>query len=89
MVSINQRRRAAASAEYSAYWATATRRGPATTRGRRPALPYKTIDEFINASLTAENVAAAPLCDDHAFLRRIYLDIIGITPTAAQVAAFV
>ena len=49
--------------------------------GRPLAFPT-TIDEYIDARLAAENVAAGHSCDDHAFIRRIYLDIIGITPTA-------
>ncbi|HEY2414578.1 MAG TPA: DUF1553 domain-containing protein, partial [Pirellulaceae bacterium] len=36
-----------------------------------------------------ENVNPSPLCDDTSFVRRIYLDILGVTPTAAQVSSFV
>ncbi len=38
--------------------------------------------------LAAEAVALAPVVDDAAFLRRIYLDTIGVPPTIAEVRAF-
>ena len=46
------------------------------------------IDAFIAAKLVAAGVAAAPLTDDAAFLRRATLDTIGLLPTPAEVADF-
>ncbi|MGH7227075.1 MAG: DUF1549 domain-containing protein, partial [Gemmataceae bacterium] len=46
------------------------------------------IDKSIDALLQAEQVPPSPRCDDAEFLRRVYLDLIGRTPTAEQAAAF-
>ena len=40
------------------------------------------------APVSAGDVALSPLTNDSAFLRRIYLDTIGVPPTAAEAAAF-
>jgi uncharacterized protein DUF1553/uncharacterized protein DUF1549 len=87
MVPINQRRRAEASAEYARYWSYRHDWARAQV-GQVFNLPYKTIDKYIHARLAAENVTPARPCDDYAFIRRIYLDIIGITPAATHVSAF-
>jgi hypothetical protein len=85
LVKINQQRRAAASAEYAKYW-NQRHEWARQQVGQAADLPYKSIDDLIDERLKSENVNAAPLCDDYAFVRRIYLDIVGITPTAEQVA---
>ncbi|HMC10438.1 MAG TPA: DUF1553 domain-containing protein, partial [Pirellulaceae bacterium] len=87
MVAINQRRRAGASAEYARYWSRRHDSARAQV-GHASGLPFNTIDEHINARLASEKVPPALLCDDFAFVRRIYLDTIGVTPTAAQIAEF-
>jgi hypothetical protein len=46
------------------------------------------IDQEINKRLRAEKVSSAGLCDDAEFLRRVYLDLVGMIPTADQAAAF-
>jgi uncharacterized protein DUF1549/uncharacterized protein DUF1553 len=46
------------------------------------------IDEVILQRLTAEKVPASPLADDAEFLRRVYLDITGVIPTAEQAKKF-
>lgn len=88
MALINQRRRTEASAEYAKYW---QRRHDWAREyvGRASSLPHSSIDAFIDARLAAERVAPSALCDDHAFIRRIHLDTIGLTPTAEQVATSV
>ncbi len=50
--------------------------------------PGTSIDAFIDAKLQAAKVAPAPLTGDAAFLRRVTLDVIGLLPTAEEVAAF-
>jgi hypothetical protein len=94
LVVINQARRRAASAEYAKYWqrrhdfAREYLKSQQTT-GNSPNSPHASIDAFAAESLTAAGMKAAPQIDDQAFVRRIYLDTIGIPPSASEVAAFV
>src|SRR5438093_5428640 len=46
------------------------------------------IDQAIAAGLPSYSRAAAPLASDAEFLRRIYLDLTGTVPTAAEARAF-
>ncbi len=46
------------------------------------------IDELVNEKLKALNVPPSPRCADTEFIRRAYLDTIGILPTAAEVREF-
>src|SRR5262245_4499485 len=52
-----------------------------------PALA-KVIDQQVQKQLMAGKVEASPLADDAEFLRRVYLDIIGVIPPADKAAAF-
>ncbi|HYT95111.1 MAG TPA: DUF1549 and DUF1553 domain-containing protein [Gemmataceae bacterium] len=46
------------------------------------------IDQHIGQRLTQEQVTRAPLADDAEFLRRVYLDLVGVIPPADKAAAF-
>jgi hypothetical protein len=46
------------------------------------------IDTELRAAWQRENIEPAPQAGDAAFLRRVYLDLAGIIPTAAEAAAF-
>lgn len=46
------------------------------------------IDEHVLAKLAALNLPPSPPCDDATFIRRAYLDTIGVLPTAEEAAAF-
>lgn len=48
----------------------------------------KTIDQLIDAELKEYEVTASPLCTDEEFIRRVYLDLVGVIPTAAVVKDF-
>jgi hypothetical protein len=48
----------------------------------------KLIDQEINKRIKAEGVTTTGLCDDSEFIRRAYLDIVGVIPTAEKVTAF-
>ena len=47
------------------------------------------IDTLANAKLKKMRLLPSPLCSDEVFLRRAYLDIVGLLPTAADHAKFV
>ncbi len=49
---------------------------------------YNYIDERIKGKLQQLNIAPASLCDDATFIRRVYIDTLGILPTPAEVQAF-
>lgn len=51
--------------------------------------PRNFIDEQINAQLARLNLPASPACTDAEFLRRAYIDTIGMMPTNAEVEAFI
>jgi hypothetical protein len=48
----------------------------------------KLIDQEINKRLQADKVKSTGLCDDFEFIRRAYLDIVGVIPSASKVTAF-
>ncbi len=48
----------------------------------------KLIDQTIERRVTQEKTPLAPLADDAEFLRRVYLDLVGIIPPADKVTAF-
>jgi hypothetical protein len=88
LVEINQARRRAASADYDKYW----QRRHAYAREciqQLPRLPHDSIDEYIDAGLAAAKIQPAPPTLDQMFVRRIYLDILGIPPTGEEARKFV
>lgn len=50
--------------------------------------PAGLIDREIAAKLRDLNITASPLCTDEEFIRRVYLDVLGILPSAADVRQF-
>jgi hypothetical protein len=46
------------------------------------------IDRHVLDRLEAVRVAPAPVCDDATFVRRLFLDVAGVTPTPAEVRRF-
>ncbi|MFO0929343.1 MAG: DUF1549 and DUF1553 domain-containing protein [Gemmataceae bacterium] len=46
------------------------------------------IDELVFGKLKEKGITPAALCSDAAFLRRVYLDLTGTIPTAAEARAF-
>ena len=71
-------------AKYEAHWAY--------TPPQRPALPPAArhpVDAFIRDRLSKEGLQPAPRADAYSLVRRVYLDLIGLPPTAAEADAFV
>lgn len=62
---------------------------------RNPALPptenglTHPVDRFVNPYFKANNISWPNTADDNTFVRRLYLDIIGLLPTPAETAAFI
>jgi hypothetical protein len=50
--------------------------------------PRGQIDELVFAKLRSLKIPASPLCDDTTFLRRAYLDLLGLLPTAKEARRF-
>jgi hypothetical protein len=53
---------------------------------QKPQLNY--IDELVDRKLQAVKIVASDLCSDEEFVRRVYLDLTGLTPTSTQVREF-
>ncbi|WP_254509816.1 DUF1553 domain-containing protein [Anatilimnocola floriformis] len=87
LLATNQKRRAAASADYTKYWQQRHSYAQRIAEKDQPA-SAQSIDQFINARLQSENIKPTQLIDDAAFVRRIYLDVIGVGPTADAVQKF-
>ena len=49
---------------------------------------YNYVDKFINAKLQKMKILPSEECTDAEFIRRVYLDLTGIVPTADQARAF-
>lgn len=54
----------------------------------KTALTSAQIDQMIRAEWNKEGIVPAPAVDDARFLRRIYLDIVGVIPPSATMRAF-
>ena len=54
---------------------------------RRP--PQNLIDELVATKLEKLTINPSPVCDDVTFVRRVFLDVIGLPPTAEEARAFV
>jgi Protein of unknown function (DUF1553)/Protein of unknown function (DUF1549)/Planctomycete cytochrome C len=73
-------------AEYKKHWSFEP---PASTPP--PPHPEAThpIDQFIQARLSEAGLAPSPRADEATLLRRLYLDLIGLPPSVAQIDAFI
>ena len=72
-------------AEYAGHWAFEQPKKPAPPRMAGVTQP---IDAFVRANLAAENLPPAPRADDATLCRRLWLDIVGLPPSPADLEAF-
>jgi hypothetical protein len=56
--------------------------------GGAPTVPTNRIDELVSVRWKVSHVRPAALCSDAVFVRRVYLDVIGTVPTAAEAQEF-
>jgi hypothetical protein len=78
-----------ASTKVQKHWAYVKPVRPDLPRVSNPAWCKNPIDYFILAKLDAEGLKPSPEAAKTTLLRRVYLDIIGLPPTPAEVDAFV
>lgn len=62
---------------------------PAVPRLEEYPQPDNPIDAFIRAKLESERITPAPRANRRTLIRRVYYDLIGLPPTAAEIEAFV
>ena len=55
-----------------------------------PAVPAANfVDEHVHRKLQQARIVPAPHCSDETFVRRVYVDLLGVPPSPAEVLAFV
>lgn len=91
----DRQHRLAAQQDEVAYWNQRHEQARQESAARSPLAVPETklsvnnvVDRFVGRRLEDQGVAPAPLTDDHAFLRRVTLDVIGLPPTPAEIEAF-
>jgi hypothetical protein len=71
------------------HWAFQPISRPAMPPVKNPAWVRNSIDRFILARLEKEGIAPSPEADRVTLIRRLFLDLIGLTPSIEEVDAFV
>ena len=74
---------------YEPHWAYIPPQRSPLPKVTDPAWAGNPIDAFIRARLDAEKIAPSPEAERATLLRRLSLDLIGLPPSAAEIAAFV
>jgi hypothetical protein len=72
--------------EFTEGTAVIVRPGTAFVDPKTPAFNY--IDEHVHAKLNKLHVVPSEVCSDETFVRRVYVDLIGMLPTPAERTAF-
>lgn len=70
------------------HWAFQPPQRPATPTVTQPEGLRNEIDHFVRAKLEQAGLSGSPAADPVTLVRRLYLDLIGLPPTPAQVDAF-
>lgn len=77
-----------AGAKSQGHWAFETPRRPAIPTVKHSTWPQTPLDNFILAKLEAEGLSPNPAAEKTTLIRRVSLDLTGLPPTPAEVAAF-
>ncbi|MCU0706181.1 MAG: PSD1 and planctomycete cytochrome C domain-containing protein [Fimbriiglobus sp.] len=75
--------------EKKTHWAFVAPKRPELPVHRDPKGSAHPIDLFVRAKLESTGLKPSPPAEKHTLLRRVYLDLIGLPPTPAEVDAFV
>ena len=78
----------AAGAEYRPHWAFVKPERPAPPAVQQADWPKNDIDRFVLARLEQEGLAPSAEADKATLCRRVYLDLIGLPPSPAELDAF-
>jgi hypothetical protein len=95
--SLNASNRKKVSVAESAYWdkrhklaRSVIRDNPQPLKPTQTKLPAaNTIDHYVNEQLVAKSAKPTSLVDDYVFVRRVYLDTVGVVPTRKEVQSFI
>jgi len=79
----------AAGAAYESHWAFSPPRQADLPAVVRAEWPRNEVDRFILAGIERAGLQPSPEADKYTLVRRLYLDLIGLPPTPAEVDAFV
>jgi hypothetical protein len=75
-------------AEYTTPWAFVPPRRPEVPAVKDAVRARNPIDRFVLARLDKEGLSPSPEADRHTLVRRLYLDLIGLPPSAEEADAF-
>jgi len=76
-------------AEYKPHWAFITPKQVSLPKVLAKSWPQNAIDRFVLARLEKEGLQPSRRADKYTLVRRLYLDLIGLTPTPVQADSFV
>ncbi len=76
-------------APYSNHWAFIAPFRPDVPKPSKANWTRTPVDHFVLSKLEAEGISPSPEADRQTLIRRLYIDLIGLPPTPAQVDAFV
>jgi len=77
-----------AGADYRPHWAFVKPERPGMPEAENDGWARNGIDRFVRARLREEGLAPSPEADPATLCRRVYLDLVGLPPTPAELAAF-
>lgn len=77
-----------AGAEYKPHWAFIKPVQPSRPEVQNKSWPGNELDYFVLARMEKEQLTPSPRADKYSLVRRLYLDLVGFSPSPAQADAF-